>query len=188
MQRIKMLLQKINEIAHKGDKPSLIEIDLMMDYARVMYADMAEIRNKISLRNDVPNVTATTVVAEKVEASQAQEEAVVSVATAVEQKPTELITQVIPEPVKEKITTIPQPIIKSNKSSVEQLIGINDKYQFINELFDKNGNLYETTIKEIGDFDSYQQAIDWLGSNFNWNTENEIVQTLYSIISRYYNQ
>eukprot|EP01012_Entosiphon_sulcatum_P059526 TRINITY_DN83979_c0_g1_i1.p1 TRINITY_DN83979_c0_g1~~TRINITY_DN83979_c0_g1_i1.p1 ORF type:complete len:188 (+),score=37.63 TRINITY_DN83979_c0_g1_i1:265-828(+) len=187
MQRIKMLLQKINEIAHKGDNTSLIEIDLMMDYARVMYADMAEMRNKLAFRDDVPNITAATVTAEKVEVPQAQEEIIVPTATA-EQKPAEPITQVVLEPVAETITTIPQPIIRNNKASIEQLIGINDKYQFINELFNNNNELYETTIKEIGDFDSYQQAIDWLGSNFSWNIEDDTVQSLYSIISRHYNQ
>jgi len=172
MQRIKMLLQKINEIAHKGDKATLIEIDLMMDYTRVLYADMAEIKSKLTFRTEVPDV-ATNPISVKVE---------------------EPIQEIIAQPVqKQALTTttpvvnIPVPIIKANKAPIEQLIGINDKYQFISELFKNNTELYDTTIKEVGDFDSNQQAIDWLKANFKWDSENDTVQSFLSIINRHYN-
>lgn len=172
MQRIKMLLQKINEIAHKGDKATLIEIDLMMDYTRVLYADMAEIRSKLTFRTEVPDID-TNPISVKVE---------------------EPIQEIIAQPVqKQTVTTttpvmnIPVPIIKENKAPIEQLIGINDKYQFISELFNNNTELYDTTIKEVGDFDSNQQAIDWLNANFKWDSENDTVQSFLSIINRHYN-
>lgn len=171
MQRIKMLLQKINEIAHKGDKASLIDIDLMMDYTRVLYADMAEIRSKLTFRTEVPDV-ATNPISVKVE---------------------EPIQEIIAQPVQKQavttttpVVTIPEPIIKANKAPLEQLIGINDKYQFISELFNNNTELYDTTIKEVGDFDSNQQAIDWLNTNFKWDTDNDTVQSFLSIINRHY--
>ncbi|HLO69465.1 MAG TPA: hypothetical protein VK167_01260 [Flavipsychrobacter sp.] len=171
MQRIKMLLQKINEIAHKGDKATLIEIDLMMDYTRVLYADIAEIRSKLTFRTEVPDV-ANNPMPVKVE---------------------EPIQEIIEQPVQEQavttttpVVTIPEPIIKANKAPIEKLIGINDKYQFISELFNNNTELYDTTIKEVGDFDSNQQAIDWLNANFKWDSENETVQSFFSIINRHY--
>lgn len=184
MQRIKMLLQKINEIAHKGDSASLIEIDLMMDYARVMYADMAEIKNKLSFRNGVPDISVVTT--EKAAQQVIETPAITAEPQAIEQETTTIIQSATQ--IQEQTLVIPQPAISQNKAAIEQLIGINDKYQFISELFNNNQELYETTIKEIGDFDSYQETIDWLGNNFNWNTDDEIVQSLYSIISRHYNQ
>ena len=171
MQRIKMLLQKINEIAHKGDKATLIEIDLMMDYTRVLYSDMAEIKSKLAFRTEVPDVVVNTASAKVVEQ----------------------IQEIIAQPVQEQavitttpVVTIPEPIIKINKAPIEQLIGINDKYQFINELFDNNTELYDTTIKEVGDFDNNQQAIDWLNANFSWDAENDTVQSFLNIINRHY--
>lgn len=172
MQRIKMLLQKINEIAYKGDKATLIEIDLMMDYTRVLYADMAEIKSKLAFRTEVPDVAVNTAPA-KVE---------------------EQIQEIIVQPFQEHaiitttpLITIPEPIIKANKASIEQLIGINDKYQFISELFDNNTELYNTTLKEVGDFDNNQQAIHWLNANFNWDVENDTVQSFFNIVNMYYN-
>ena len=171
MQRIKMLLQKINDIAHKGDKATLIEIDLMMDYTRVLYADMAEIKSKLAFRTDVPDVVVNTAPAKVVEQ----------------------IQEIIVQPVQEQavvtttpVVTIPEPIIKTHKASIEQLIGINDKYQFISELFDNNTELYNTTLKEVDDFDNNQQAIDWLNANFKWNAEDDTVQSFFSIINRHY--
>ena len=183
MQRIKMLLQKINEIANKGDKASLIEIDLMMDYTRVLYADLSEIRSKLVFKAAVP-VVATTPTAEKVEEPKQE----VIAAPVIEQPKDEETKQgtVTSTIVEQPIVTIPEPIVRTSKSPIEQLVGINDKYQFISELFNNNTELYETTIKEIGDFDSNQQAIDWLSTNFSWNKEDNTVQSFYSIINRYY--
>ena len=171
MQRIKMLLQKINEIAHKGDKATLIEIDLMMDYTRVLYADMAEIKSKLALRTEVPDVVVNTA----------------------QVKPEEPIQEITAQPAQEQpvvittpVFTIQDPITRANKAPIEQLIGINDKYQFISELFDNNTELYNTTLKEIGDFDNNQQALDWLNTNFIWDAENDTVQSFFSIINRHY--
>lgn len=171
MQRIKMLLQKINEIAHKGDKATLIDIDLMMDYTRVLYADMAEIKSKLAFRTEVPDVAVNT-------AHIKPEEPIQEItAQHVQEQPVVITTPVF---------TIPEPITRANKAPIEQLIGINDKYQFISELFNNNAELYDTTIKEVGDFDNNQQAIDWLNANFSWDTENDIVQSFLSIINRHY--
>ncbi len=185
MQRIKMLLQKINEIANKGDKASLIEIDLMMDYTRVLYADLSEIRSKLVFKAEVPVVSTT---AEKVEEPKQE----VVAAPVIEQPKVEETKQgtvtstIVEPPIVTTPISIPELTSRTSKSPIEQLVGINDKYQFISELFNNNTELYETTIKEIGDFDSNQQAIDWLSTNFSWNKEDNTVQSFYSVINRYY--
>ncbi len=48
MQRIQTLLKKIDDLAKKGEKLDLIELDLMLDYTKVVYADLMEVRsNKV---------------------------------------------------------------------------------------------------------------------------------------------
>lgn len=180
MQRIKMLLQKINEIAHKGDNASLIEIDLMMDYTRVLYADMADMRSRLVFREDVPGIPATP--------QKAEEPQPVTIHSEPEQVQEVPFTTAVSQAVKKETLVIPATDIQNNKASIELLIGINDKYQFISELFNNNKELYETTIREIGDFESYQQATDWLATNFTWNSEDAVVESFYSIIDRHYNQ
>lgn len=170
MQRIKMLLQKINEIAHKGDKATLIEIDLMMDYTRVLYADMAEIKSKLAFRTEVPDIATN------------------SEPVRIEEPIQEVVTQTEPKQhaVTAPVVTVQETTAKANKAPIEQLVGINDKYQFISELFNNNTELYDTTIKEIGDFDNNQQALDWLNTNFRWDAENDTVQSFLNIINRHY--
>ena len=53
MQRIATLLQKLTELSTQG-KPTQIDIDLMLDYTRVIYADLLEERKKLATENFVP--------------------------------------------------------------------------------------------------------------------------------------
>ena len=52
MQRISTLIQKLSELAEQEKKLGLIDIDLMLDYTRVMYADLLEVRKNYAL-NDI---------------------------------------------------------------------------------------------------------------------------------------
>ena len=62
MQRISTLLQKINELAAKDKEAGVIDIDLMMDYTRVLYADLQEWRARVSFNTslNMQNTTAQT--------------------------------------------------------------------------------------------------------------------------------
>jgi hypothetical protein len=46
--RIPTLLQKIGELAEHPDRRTRIDVDLMLDYTRVLYADLLEWRDKLS--------------------------------------------------------------------------------------------------------------------------------------------
>lgn len=53
MQRVKTLLQKISDLSQKGEALSHIEVDLLLDYTRVMYADLLEHRNRLNFNNHI---------------------------------------------------------------------------------------------------------------------------------------
>ena len=45
--RIPTLLQKIHDLVDQNERPGMIEVDLMLDYTRVLYADLLEWRNRL---------------------------------------------------------------------------------------------------------------------------------------------
>lgn len=212
MQRVQTLIQKISELASRPN-PDLIEVDLMMDYTRVLYADLAEWRNRLVFTNQVPQPETTP----PANVPQVQEEV-----------PEKVTQETITEPVvqQQPETTLPQQqevvvVIKEDAphdthvseprhealaqstvesetayatripaESIQSMIGINDKYQFISELFGNNKDDYDAVIEELETFENYPQALSWLntytGNRYNWDYEHETVQSFLSIIERYY--
>ncbi|MBS1772144.1 MAG: hypothetical protein JST82_04745 [Bacteroidetes bacterium] len=153
MQRIDVLLQKISNLSKLNDKATIIDIDLMLDYTRVMYADLLEMKSRMSF-NESLVLNDTT------------------------EKP-----QIQVQPV---ITT-PDTVTKKD---IQNSIGINDKYQFISELFSNNKELYDNVIAELNTFDNYTQAYNWLHANVptanSWEDENPVVQSFLSVLQQFY--
>jgi hypothetical protein len=67
-------------------------------------------------------------------------------------------------------------------------IGINDKFQFIQELFRGDIDTYERSIKTINDFNSLQEAEYWIERELKirqgWEDNNRIVKQFYSIVRK----
>lgn len=61
MQRIQLLVQKLEDLSGKEKEIGTIDIDLMLDYTRVIYADLLELRKRLTtdtlLENTPPQVT-----------------------------------------------------------------------------------------------------------------------------------
>lgn len=150
MQRIDTLLQKLNELARLKDKATLIEIDLMMDYTKVIYADLIEWRNRTQFIDKIPTETINT-----------------DNATAAKEIP------------------ITATGLKNN--NIETYIGINDKYQYISELFNNDTALYLDVINTLNSFENYTQASNWILSNYHWDDEHEIAQSFMQQLDRYFN-
>lgn len=167
MQRIPTLLQKISELSAKNDKISLIELDLMLDYTKVIYADILEYRNRIAFNNSLAaDNPVQTNNSDKAEETKHE--------TPVNQ----------PAPVKEEV--LPNTSINNNKD-FRNLIGINDKYLFISELFGNNRDDYEAILNEINAFENYIQATNWLNAKTNWDEENETAQLFYGLLNSFFN-
>ena len=67
-------------------------------------------------------------------------------------------------------------------------IGINDKFQFMEELFNKDESLFESSIKTINAFKNFAEAQFWIKQNlrnkFNWNDESKAVIAFDQLIKR----
>lgn len=68
-------------------------------------------------------------------------------------------------------------------------IGINDKFKFINELFDGNLQAYNDCVAKLNAFASFEEAgnfLDGLRVENNWANDNESLATLSDMVIRRY--
>jgi hypothetical protein len=84
--------------------------------------------------------------------------------------------------------------IRDNRSvfPLESLIGaftLNEKLQFINELFDGSSDDFSSNVKQLdqlASIDAARNMMAELAETFNWDTESEIVEDfIYKICRRY---
>lgn len=120
----------------------------------------------------------------------------------VEKKPQELPLQPKEEP-KPKAAPIKEPLIVSESdvdspslgdhlqrkpiSNLKSAIGINDKFQFINELFEGSMKVYNQAIDEIEQASNANEALKAYGdiaTKNNWDKENPAYVQLYDYVER----
>ena len=176
MQRVTTLLQKLAELAKTEDRMSLIEADLMLDYTRVIYADLLELRSRLQF-------TGSELGTEQPETENAADLSEPDDIPTTSAPSVELTNQVnsynLPE----------EPPVQSDHD-IRKLIGLNDKYQFISELFHNNKEAYEEVVSKVNTFDTYAQAVEWLDENahtqYGWSDENIAVQSFYDTLSQFF--
>jgi hypothetical protein len=62
-------------------------------------------------------------------------------------------------------------------------IGINDRFLFVRELFANNSDAFDQAIADLDQFDSIEQAVNFLKKNFKW-TKNEASQKFLILVKR----
>lgn len=185
MQRISTLLQRLAELAEHDKERTLIDIDLMLDYTRVVYADLLEIRKNIAINTisaPMPQTTntytqsATPSVEVRVEPTPARQEPVIE-------------HHVEEERVAEQHTEIPHEVKYAGVPNIDVRthIGINDKYLYISELFKDDRAAYDNAIKRLNTFNTLDTATHWvdteLSNKYNWDKESETVHSFYALLS-----
>lgn len=73
-------------------------------------------------------------------------------------------------------------------NDLKNAIGINDKFQFIQELFRGDKTMYERSIKTINESTSLQEAEYWiereLKIKLGWNETDELVNQFYTLVRK----
>ena len=184
MQRIPTLLQKLNELSQTDPaKISAIEIDLMLDYTRVMYADLLEMRSRVHFTTSL----AGSEQQQGIVPANTEQDMPSSTAPAVE-----LDQQVshYNEVAEEEQPPAIQPVAAESLNDIRKKIGINDKYQFISELFGNDKEAYESTLNQLNSFTNYEEAVEWLDENahstYAWDDEQFTVQSFYDLLNNFF--
>ena len=77
---------------------------------------------------------------------------------------------------------------KSPIKDLRKAVGINEKYQYINELFRGDEDMYERSIKTINNFSAYGEAHYWiereLKVKIGWDMSKQITKDFYSLVKR----
>lgn len=71
-------------------------------------------------------------------------------------------------------------------NDINSAIGLNDKFIFIRELFSGNKDHYIETIQLLNNFDTFENAIEFLNENFDWDNENPNFERLKELVRRKY--
>ncbi|HQU56403.1 MAG TPA: hypothetical protein PLG88_03185, partial [Chitinophagaceae bacterium] len=71
---------------------------------------------------------------------------------------------------------------------LRKAVGINDKFQFVNELFRGDESMYERCIKTINNFSIYPEAEYWIARELKvklgWSNDNPTVQQFDQLVKR----
>ncbi|WP_430809464.1 MULTISPECIES: hypothetical protein [unclassified Carboxylicivirga] len=67
---------------------------------------------------------------------------------------------------------------------VRKALGLNDRFYYQRELFGNNADLFNQTLDQINQMDSYQAALSFLKSNYSWEADNDASESFYKSIQR----
>ena len=68
-------------------------------------------------------------------------------------------------------------------SSIKSAIGINDRFQFIRELFDGNADKFAETVSKIDEMKNIGEAVEYLRQSFKWK-KNETSLKFVGLVKR----
>ncbi|MFA6057063.1 MAG: hypothetical protein WC756_02605 [Taibaiella sp.] len=79
---------------------------------------------------------------------------------------------------------------KAANKDIRSSIGINDKYLFLNELFNNHKSNYEETLDKLNHFSNIDQAKDWILTKVapvqKWDKDDATVQGFYAILAKHF--
>lgn len=70
-------------------------------------------------------------------------------------------------------------------AKLETAVGLNDRFQYIRELFENDAELYRQTVTKIDSFAQLDEAIAYLDQHFNWEKDDTSVKFLHLIKRRF---
>lgn len=182
MNRVLTLLDKIEELAKQKKELSPIEIDLMLDYTRILYADLLEVRGRVSFNNNIPTPKITPQGTEKTCDIQENLQIETGDSDVIKNEQTQKAGNIIVEQEEVKAPT--------QTKDIRTIIGINDTYLFIEELFNKNKAEYDNTLKKLNTCTVLHEAINWtkteLEPQYNWDKESSTVQSFYDVLNNFF--
>ena len=182
-------LEEVNEtvkvlgerLEAKGEKLSVeeaneepeIEVELIMEEEDEIEEDPIE---TLDIVEETPAVEEPTV------EEPAAEEPIV------EEPIVEPIVEPVIEPVVEKPAPRPIPqqtsLFGTAVEDIRQAISLGDRFLFQRELFAGNGELMQKTLDEINGLDSFNEAMEYVMSNFEWDKESTAVQLFENVLKR----
>ncbi|HET8573820.1 MAG TPA: hypothetical protein VFL76_08100 [Edaphocola sp.] len=90
-----------------------------------------------------------------------------------------------------KIFNFPTAIPTATTADIRKNIGINDKYLFLNELFNSDKSAYEKALDHINKTAQYADAVDWVKDHpaitYKWHDDDDTVLDFYEVLRKHFN-
>ena len=83
--------------------------------------------------------------------------------------------------------SVGEKLLHKKITDLKASIGINEKFQFINELFEGNMKEYNVAVNQINNFTSYEDVENYLADLrdvYKWNNENPIAVNFLDLVQR----
>lgn len=124
---------------------------------------------------------------EEVVAKEVAEEPVVEEPVVEEPKAEEPQQELFEEPVAEKEPAAPKAMLYGKPvDDIRLAISLGDRFLYQRELFGQNAELMLRTLTEINELHSFDEAMTYIGSRFQWDTEsNSYQQFIVSLHRRF---
>jgi hypothetical protein len=91
---------------------------------------------------------------------------------------------------KVEVSTLAEKMERLPIGDLKKAIGLNQKFLFINELFNKDQDVFESSLSTLNNFSSVIEADNFINNNlkarFNWDTSNENVKEFFELVERRY--
>jgi hypothetical protein len=181
MERVKALADKFNQqLAQNADSAVLRQTAIQILSELEAMPAVEQLPNNVSVI--MPSVEYT--VAEPVK----------MVEPVIVEKPKEVFVIAKEEIVAPKVEPIEAKKEVAEKIALEPIkdlrgaIGINDKFQFMEELFNKDESLFESSIKTINAYKNFAEAQFWIKQNlrikYNWVEDSTTVMAFDQLVKR----
>jgi hypothetical protein len=187
MERVKALADKFNQqLAQNADSVALRQTAIQI------LAELEAMPTVETLPNNV------SVIMPSVDYAVAEPMKVIEPVIAAEPilmtKPKEVFVEEKPVMVAPKIAAIETKKEVAEKIALEPIkdlraaIGINDKFQFMEELFNKDESLFESSVKTINNYKNFAEAQFWIKQNlrskFQWEEDSKTVIAFDQLVKR----
>lgn len=82
---------------------------------------------------------------------------------------------------------IDQMLSRNKAKDLSKAFTINDKFRFINELFNGDHAFFNETIDKVSHMDSFDQASLYFLSSMDWDMENDACKDFINLIAKHFN-
>ena len=175
---VKVLGERLEANEAKGEKLSVEEANEEPEIEVELIMEEEEEENEEEPIETLDIVEETPAVEEPAVEEPAVEEPIV----------VEPIAEPVMEPVVEKPAPRPMPqqtsLFGTAVEDIRQAISLGDRFLFQRELFAGNGELMQKTLDEINGLDSFNEAMEYVMSNFEWDKESTAVQLFENVLKR----
>ena len=193
MERVKALADKFNQqLAQNADSAALRQTAIQILAELEAMPTVETLPNNVSVI--MPSVDYAVAEPMKVIEPIKVEETTIVAEPILMTKPKEVFVEekpVMEVPKTETIETKKEVAEKIALQPIKDLraaIGINDKFQFMEELFNKDEALFESSIKTINAYKNFAEAQFWIKQNlrnkFNWEEESATVIAFDQLVKR----